>query len=49
MQKIIKSGNCLGTTRLSEAMTGKRKVNMDLAKRLYQKLSIDSAFILEHS
>jgi HTH-type transcriptional regulator / antitoxin HigA len=34
-------------TRLSEVMTGKRKVNMDLAKRLYQKLSIDPAFILE--
>jgi HTH-type transcriptional regulator/antitoxin HigA len=36
-------------TRLSEVMTGKRKVNMDLAKRLYQKLSIDPAFILEHA
>ncbi|WP_028523628.1 helix-turn-helix domain-containing protein [Runella limosa] len=36
-------------TRLSEVMTGKRKVNMDLAKRLYQKLAIDPAFILEHA
>ncbi|MDF7820269.1 helix-turn-helix domain-containing protein [Runella sp. MFBS21] len=36
-------------TRLSEVMSGKRRVNMDLAKRLYKKLSIDPAFILEHS
>ena len=36
-------------TRLSEVMTGKRKVNMDLAKRLHQKLAIDPAFILEHA
>ncbi|WP_428653711.1 helix-turn-helix domain-containing protein [Runella sp.] len=36
-------------TRLSEVMTGKRKVNMDLAKRLYQKLAIDPTFILEHA
>lgn len=36
-------------TRLSEVMSGKRRVNMDLAKRLYKKLSIDPTFILEHS
>ncbi len=36
-------------TRLSEVMSGKRRVNMDLAKRLYKRLSIDPAFILEHS
>jgi HTH-type transcriptional regulator / antitoxin HigA len=36
-------------TRLSEVMQGKRKVNMDLAKRLYKLLNIDPAFILEHA
>ncbi len=36
-------------TRLSEIMNGKRKVNMDLAKRLYQKLNIDPQFILENA
>ncbi len=30
-------------------MQGKRKVNMDLAKRLYKVLNIDPAFILEHA
>lgn len=33
--------------RLSEIMRGKRKVNIDFAKRLYQKLSIDAGFILQ--
>lgn len=37
----------ISATRLSEVMQGKRKVNMDLAKRLYQKLEISPAFILE--
>lgn len=36
-------------TRLSEIMNGKRKVNMDLAKRLYKKLNIDPKFILENA
>ena len=36
-------------TRLSEIMNGKRKVNMDLAKRLYKKLNIDPQFILENA
>ncbi len=36
-------------TRLSEVMNGKRKVNMDLAKKLYQKLGIDPKFILEYA
>lgn len=36
-------------TRLSEVMQGKRKVNMDLAKRLYKVLHIDAAFILEQA
>jgi HTH-type transcriptional regulator/antitoxin HigA len=34
---------------LSEVLTGKRKVNLDLAKRLYQKLGIDADFILEYT
>jgi HTH-type transcriptional regulator / antitoxin HigA len=32
---------------LSEIMQGKRKVSLDLAKRLWQKLEIDPRFILE--
>lgn len=36
-------------TRLSEIINGKRKVNMDLAKRLYQKLNADPKFILENA
>ncbi len=36
-------------TRLSEIMQGKRKINMDMAKRLYQKLEISPAFILENA
>jgi HTH-type transcriptional regulator / antitoxin HigA len=35
--------------RLSEVLNGKRKVNIDLAKRLYQKLNIDPTFILEYA
>lgn len=34
-------------TRLSEVLTGKRKVNMDLAKRLYDKLHIRAEYILK--
>lgn len=37
----------ISPTRLSEVMQGKRKVNMDLAKRLYTILQIDPAFILQ--
>jgi len=36
-------------TRLSEVMHGKRKVNMELAKRLYKTLGVDPKFILEKS
>ena len=35
--------------RISEVMNGKRKVNMDLAKRLYLELNIDPHFILTHA
>ncbi len=37
----------ISPTRLSEVMQGKRKVNLDLAKRLYKVLKISPAFILE--
>ncbi len=37
----------ISATRLSEVMQGKRKVNMDLAKRLHSVLKIDAGFILE--
>jgi HTH-type transcriptional regulator/antitoxin HigA len=37
----------ISPTRLSEVLQAKRKVNMDLAKRLYKVLKIDPAFILE--
>jgi HTH-type transcriptional regulator / antitoxin HigA len=34
-------------TRLSEVLNGKRRVNMDLAKRLNEKLRIRAEFILQ--
>ena len=37
----------ISTTRMSEVMQGKRKINLDLAKRLYKLLDIDARFILE--
>lgn len=37
----------ISPTRLSEVMQGKRKVNMDLAKRLFRVLKISPEFILE--
>lgn len=39
----------ISATRLSEVMQGKRKVNMDLAKRLHSVLKIDAGFILEQA
>lgn len=39
----------VSATRLSEVMQGKRKVNMDLAKRLHAVLKIDAGFILEQA
>ena len=46
-QKELAEALGISPTRLSEVMQGKRKVNMDLAKRLYTVLEIDPAFILE--
>ena len=37
----------INEVRLSEVLNGKRKVNIDLAKRLYQKLEINATTILE--
>lgn len=37
----------ISPARLSEVMQGKRKVNLDLAKRLYKVLNISPEFILE--
>ncbi len=37
----------ISATRLSEVMQNKRKINLGLAKRLYQTLQIDPVFILE--
>ena len=34
-------------SRLSEVLTGKRKINLDLAKRLHERLNIDAGFILK--
>lgn len=33
-------------SRLSEVLNGKRKINLELATKLYQKLHIDASFIL---
>jgi len=37
----------IAPSRLSEVLKGKRKINMDLAKRLFEKLKIDPEFILK--
>jgi len=41
--------NLLGVeaSRVSELLTGKRKVSLEIAKRLHEKLGIDGNFILE--
>ncbi|MES2138817.1 MAG: helix-turn-helix domain-containing protein [Bacteroidota bacterium] len=37
----------ISETRISELLTGKRKINIELAKKLHSKLNIDAQFILE--
>ncbi|TAE33463.1 MAG: helix-turn-helix domain-containing protein [Cytophagales bacterium] len=37
----------ISETRLSEVLAGKRRVNMDLAKRLHERLRIRAEFILK--
>ena len=39
----------IANSRLSEVLNGKRAINLDLAKRLYQKLGISAELILEHA
>ncbi|MBK8920630.1 MAG: helix-turn-helix transcriptional regulator [Saprospirales bacterium] len=46
-QKDIAALLEISPSRLSEIMQGKRKVNLDLAKRLYKVLKISPEFILE--
>ncbi len=36
----------ISETRISELLCGKRKLNLELAKKLHQKLNIDAAFLL---
>ncbi len=37
----------ISDTRISEVLRGKRKVNIDLAKKLHTKLGIDASFLLQ--
>lgn len=37
----------ISEARISELLTGKRKINIELAKKLHTKLNIDAHFILE--
>ncbi|GAA4394194.1 MULTISPECIES: helix-turn-helix domain-containing protein [Hymenobacter] len=39
----------IANSRLSEVLNGKRAINLDLAKRLYQKLGISAELILEYA
>lgn len=39
----------ISPSRLSEVMNGKRKINLELAKRLHSKMNIDAEFILENA
>ena len=43
MAKILN----MSESKLSEVLSGKRKVNMDLAKKLHQILKIEASFILQ--
>ncbi len=48
-QKELASLLDIAPSRLSEVLKGKRKINLDLAKRLYDRLNIDAGFILENA
>ncbi len=37
----------ISEARIAELLTGKRKINIDLAKKLHSKLNVDAHFILE--
>jgi len=46
-QKDLASLLGISPARLSEILNGKRKISLELAKRLHSELQIDPAFILE--
>jgi HTH-type transcriptional regulator / antitoxin HigA len=46
-QKDLASLLEVSVTRLSEIMQRKRKINLDFAKKVHEKLGIDAAFILK--
>jgi HTH-type transcriptional regulator / antitoxin HigA len=46
-QKDLASLLDVSVTRLSEIMQRKRKINLDFAKKVHEKLGIDAAFILK--
>ena len=46
-QKDLASLLEISVTRLSEIMQRKRKINLDFAKRVHEKLGIDAEFILK--
>ncbi len=53
-QKQLKQGEMarllnIPATRLSEVLQGKRRISLDLAKRLHTQLDIDAEFILAHA
>jgi HTH-type transcriptional regulator / antitoxin HigA len=37
----------ISEARISELLSGKRKINIDIAKKLHSKLNIDAQFLLE--
>ncbi|MBC7919937.1 MAG: helix-turn-helix domain-containing protein [Ferruginibacter sp.] len=39
----------VNTSRVSEILNGKRRISLEVAKRLRSKLQIDADFILEHA
>jgi HTH-type transcriptional regulator / antitoxin HigA len=46
-QKDLASLLDISVTRLSEIMQRKRKINLDFARRIHEKLGIDAEFILK--
>jgi len=48
-QKEMASILDIPASRLSEILTGKRKVSLELAKKMRDKLMIDANFILDHA
>lgn len=48
-QKDVAALLDISPSRLSEVLNGKRKINLDFAKRLHSRLNIDAGFILENA